>query len=90
MVTSPVYCDREGEGSIRGWPTSPPSPVQSLALIQNHVLTNNMLQSEKERWKIMVEEISMHSFIFRVNTHSLSYTSCFAGEKTVEETSVTQ
>ena len=57
-------------------PDSPHPLFRASPLIQNHVLPNDMLESDQERWEIMAIKIYMHLFIFRINTHSLNFMFC--------------
>lgn len=71
IMMSPVYCGCEGQG-----PFGREEPASPQPLIQNHVLPNDMLESDQERWEIMAIKIYMHHFIFKINTHSLNFMFC--------------
>lgn len=71
IMMSPVYCGCEGQG-----PFGREEPASPHPLIQNHVLPNDMLESDQERWEIMAIKIYMHHFIFKINTHSLNFMFC--------------
>lgn len=82
-VRSPAYGDHEGQGSIWGHPASPHALFRDSPLIQNHVLQMTCRNLEKRDENNGHKNLhAQFQFSESFNTHSPSYASCSAFEKT--------